>query len=321
MIKKVDGGYLVDIRPQGRNGPRIRKRFPTKAEAVRFENWTLGQASKGDWNPAPKDTRKLSELISTWQRLHGQTLKDQKRLAKLNNLCAALGDPLATLFDAKMFTDYRSKRLATVSPNTVNHELAYMRAVFNELIRAGEWKAANPLDGIRKLRTDETELSYLTIEQIKALLAALDSKTVIPVRICLATGARWGEACNIKAEQIRNGKITFAGTKSGKVRSIPFDDKAIADYVKGKTGELFVYNTCYNNFRDAIAALKIDLPDGQMTHVLRHTFASHYMMNGGDILALQRILGHSTLAMTTRYAHFAPDHLNDTPRKSPLYGL
>ncbi|MFQ1065102.1 tyrosine-type recombinase/integrase [Bordetella trematum] len=55
-----------------------------------------------------------------------------------------------------------------------------------------------------------------------------------------------------------------------------------------------------------------------MTHVLRHTFASHFMMNGGNILTLQRILGHSTLTMTMRYAHLAPDHLQEARRLNPL---
>jgi len=54
----------------------------------------------------------------------------------------------------------------------------------------------------------------------------------------------------------------------------------------------------------------IDLPKGQRTHVLRHTFASHFMMGGGNILVLQQILGHRTIVMTMRYSHFAPDHLD-----------
>ncbi len=46
-------------------------------------------------------------------------------------------------------------------------------------------------------------------------------------------------------------------------------------------------------------------------HALRHTFASHFVMKGGNILTLQKILGHSDIKMTLRYAHLAPDFLGD----------
>nr|WP_238610581.1 tyrosine-type recombinase/integrase [Candidatus Schmidhempelia bombi] len=62
----------------------------------------------------------------------------------------------------------------------------------------------------------------------------------------------------------------------------------------------------------------IELPDGQLTHVLRHTFASHFMMNGGNILVLQKILGHTDIKVTMRYAHFAPDHLEEAAILNPL---
>ncbi|WP_424649030.1 tyrosine-type recombinase/integrase [Castellaniella sp.] len=57
---------------------------------------------------------------------------------------------------------------------------------------------------------------------------------------------------------------------------------------------------------------------GQLTHVLRHTFASHFMINGGNILTLQRILGHQDLKTTMRYAHLAPDHLESARMLNPL---
>ncbi|PZP25880.1 tyrosine-type recombinase/integrase [Pseudomonas kuykendallii] len=64
-----------------------------------------------------------------------------------------------------------------------------------------------------------------------------------------------------------------------------------------------------NSFDQTLTASKILLPAAQSSHVLRHTFASRFIMNGGKILTLQRFLGHQSLAMTMRYAHPAPDHL------------
>ena len=41
-------------------------------------------------------------------------------------------------------------------------------------------------------------------------------------------------------------------------------------------------------------------------HDLRHTFATHWMMSGGEFFKLQQVLGHASPQMTMRYAHFAP---------------
>lgn len=83
-----------------------------------------------------------------------------------------------------------------------------------------------------------------------------------------------------------------------------------------KRGRLFT--RCYSAFRTAVRRAKIEPPASQLSHVLRHMFASHFMMNGGNILVLQRILGHTDIKMTMRYAHFAPDHLNDVVMFNPL---
>ncbi len=60
-----------------------------------------------------------------------------------------------------------------------------------------------------------------------------------------------------------------------------------------------------------LALTNIQLVEGQKTHVLRHTFASHFMMNGGNILVLERILSHASIQETMGYAHFASDHLEE----------
>ncbi|WP_256574653.1 tyrosine-type recombinase/integrase [Pseudomonas sp. PA15(2017)] len=66
-----------------------------------------------------------------------------------------------------------------------------------------------------------------------------------------------------------------------------------------------------------MARTTIKLPKGQAAQALRHTFASHFIQNGGNIVTLQRILGQSSLAMAMRYAHLAPDHLQDALRFGP----
>lgn len=75
---------------------------------------------------------------------------------------------------------------------------------------------------------------------------------------------------------------------------------------------------CYQEFKKMLALTKIEFAEGQKTHVLRHTFASHFMKNGGNILVLQRILGHANTRETMRYAHFAPDHLDEAVTLNPL---
>jgi hypothetical protein len=63
----------------------------------------------------------------------------------------------------------------------------------------------------------------------------------------------------------------------------------------------------------------LERPDDRYkTHVLRHKFAAHFIMSGGNILALQKILGHHDIKMTMRYAHLAPDHLETALRFNPF---
>lgn len=217
------------------------------------------------------------------------------------------------------------RRNYCASDLTMNRRLAYVNAMFNELERLEHWKKGNPLQKLRAFKLQQRELSYLRLEQIADLLNALDVSTnehaPLIARICLATGARWSEGENLRIGQLQNDRIQFAKTKSGKVRAVPIDPdlaKKIEDHhAKHGTGDR-VFATAYAAFSAAVARAKLTLPKGQLSHVLRHTFASHFMMSGRNILTLQRILGHSDLRLTMVYAHVASEHLEDAVRFNPL---
>lgn len=71
-------------------------------------------------------------------------------------------------------------------------------------------------------------------------------------------------------------------------------------------------------FRRAVDWTGTKVTQGQCAHILQYTFASHFMMNSGNILALQKILCHSSIIMTMRYAHLAPDHLEEAITLNPM---
>lgn len=289
-LSKTAAGWLVDIQPGGRGGRRYRRTLPTKAEALAYEAWLKTKVAQSpEWQPARRDARRLLDLVEIWHRHHGVSLRaGEDTLRRLRQLCQALGNPAADQFKPEMFAAYRARRLAEgISANNLNREHAYLRAVFNELSRLGHWKGGNPLAKVRQMKVAERELSFLSVEQIRRLLDALSGDALLIARL--------GDA--LISELSVHLEKRYCGDRANAER---------------------FFMSGYGAFRGAVDKCGIALPRGQLTHVLRHTFASHFMMNGGSILVLQKILGHSSLTMTMRYAHLAPDHLREAKALNPL---
>ncbi|EIW8489940.1 phage integrase [Klebsiella pneumoniae] len=335
-ITKKNNKWLLDFypegKPKGRPAKRIRKTFSTKGEALAYQNHIIENVHIKPWLEGKEDRRKLRDLVNQWFDEHGVNLDDgEKRKAAMEFACESMGEPGAHEFNATLFSTYRKKRLSgeivrtqrvkQVSPRTMNLELAYFRAVFNELKRLGHWKLENPLTNIRPFKSEEAELAYLENEEITRLLnecmKSRNESTYWVACLCLITGARWDEAESVTTKQIKNLKVSFFKTKGNRNRTVPIIQVFYDSLPKPeKPGRYF--KSCYSAFRKAVERAELNLPDGQLSHVLRHTFASHFMMNGGNILVLKQNLGHTDIKMTMRYSHFAPEHLEESIKLNPL---
>lgn len=321
--KKSDGKYLVEVYPQGRNGKRVRKTFPTQNEAKRFELFTLSETEQKPWMPAKDDNRRLSELIDVWFNSHGQSLSDGiKRKKKLESMALMMGDPVARHVKKVNFSKYRQERLKNVSIKTVNNDQTYLNALFNELNRLGEWLYENPILGLRSLKYQQPEMGFLSQDDVVNLFGELNksnnSDVYLVAKICISTGCRWSEAERLTGSQVTPYRLTFIHTKGKKHRTVPIS-KELYNEIPKKNGRIFT--NCIGAFGSALKRTAVQLPKGQSTHVLRHSFASHFMTHGGNILVLKQILGHSSITDTMKYAHFSPTHLEDAVKLNPFSTL
>lgn len=327
--------WLCECYPQGRGGKRIRKKFATKSEAAAFERFTMNEVDDKPWLGDKPDHRRLLDMVDLWQEHHGQSLVHSKyTYNKLKTMALGMGNPIYTQLTPALYTQFRSARIAgeiadqngrkvKIGFRTCNNEQDLLNAVIVELKRMGYWKTDNPLQSVRQFKLHETEMEFLTVEEMHNLISAAEAHIFHDdihkvIKLCLATGGRFREVSNLTTSQISKYKVTFTQTKGKKNRSVPISPELYTLINKDEPGPLFNigYSTVYRFIMRNVPRLK-----QQAAHVLRHTFASYYMMNGGNIIALQRILGHSDIKQTMRYAHLSPDHLEDVLQKNPLNNL
>ncbi len=314
-ITKIGEKFKLDLRIGAK---RVIRLFNTKREAKAYEQELLS----GRLKPAKVENRRLNDLITSWYDLHGQSLKSavdtRDRLYKLSD---AMGNPALEQFTVNQFAYYRKQRLkAGINASTLNRELSTLKALFRELKRLNLIAHDHSILSVRKLKEKRIELSYLTAEQINKLMHQVKQSTndslEYVVKLSLATGGRWSECERLTLDKLRNGGVYYVDTKNGHSRFVPLSAE-LFKHLQQRLAEQ-PFKSCYGAFRSALKRTGINLPDGQQAHVLRHTFASHFIMQGGDIRTLQQILGHSSLQMTMRYAHLAPEFLGQAVQLNPL---
>jgi integrase len=288
----------------------------------------------------------FDEVARQWLDLHSKpnlrSHADNEERYRVH-VAPFFGDAPLTAVTATRILEFRAKLQAKgLAPRTVNLVLALVRVVLRFAVANGHI-TASPTDRLGRgklmLPIEKTKLAppIERPEDVGRLLSVLrelgdelSRPELHPLFAALAyTGLRRGEALGLRwadvdlDRRMLTVRHSYGGrTKSGKHRTVPLPAALVtilrayrlAEPWKGELcfpnerGEMFSPNAKLESlFRRALDRAK--LPRCRV-HDLRHIFASHFVMGGGDIFTLQRILGHSTPQLTSdTYAHLSPRHL------------
>jgi integrase len=197
----------------------------------------------------------------------------------------------------------------------------------------------NPADQVEVRRSDDQRDRYLSEDELRRLKQALDEKTYrrgtkkinktfyrlrLIVLIAVTTGMRVAEIFGLRWGDVMYSEgllAVRAKLKGGKMRYVPMPCELAGELRRfpavigedrifpPKPGATSGRQRLDRSFEDLLERAKIE--DFRF-HDLRHTFASWCMMQGGDLYELAKILGHSNIKMTERYAKLGRDHIAKT---------
>jgi len=220
----------------------------------------------------------------------------------------------------------RRKR-GVVSPKTLHNVLTLLISMLNMAVELN-WIGSRP--NVKKPKLPKAAFSYLrTADDIqKFLLAAKKEKEGVfeLYFVALYSGMRAGELLGLRwaAVDLERRLITVqhsyaSTTKTDEIRHVPILDVLLPVLREWKLrcpSDTWVFPSEVGTMQLPSARVlqetlkrvrkNSEIPYYFRFHDLRHSFASHWMMVGGDLFRLQKVLGHKSSEMTQRYAHLSP---------------
>jgi integrase len=214
------------------------------------------------------------------------------------------------------------------SPRSICYAFDVIRQVFNFANKNGLINISSPTKGIKKPKKDNKRHRFLSPEEANELLSALkkNSQNLYEMAlIALHCGLRAGEIFSLKWSDVdfNNNRLIIRDTKGESNRFQPMTSHVrsiLTNKAKSNNGDL-VYPNRHGEKRKAISKSYFetinnlgfndgitDPRDKAVFHTLRHTYASWLAQKGLDIYEVKELLGHSTITMTERYAHLAPEN-------------
>lgn len=235
-----------------------------------------------------------------------------------------------------MIREFIAHETTHIGAPTGDDSFVALRALFRYLTSEG-WVTENPMLTIERPKQKRTLIATFTTEQIQAMLGVCGNdfsgvRNRALIMLLLDCGLRVSELCGIEVADINWSEQTLVVTgKGNKERRVPFGRAcrvALMQYFERRGDQLATsafFLTCYGDPMDRYRVYCALLDCGTKAkvtgvrispHTFRHTCAVMYLRNGGDVFSLQKLLGHTDLTMTRRYAELSE---TDVVEKHKLY--
>lgn len=235
--------------------------------------------------------------------------------------------------DAKEYVIYLNKK--NDAKSTISRKLSSLRTFYKYLVLNNKVES-NPFLLVSSPKKEKRIPKFINYNNMEEILNVPNIKTKegqrerVILEVLYASGVRVSELVNIKLKDIdfSNKNILIFG-KGSKERLVSFGDYALeyinlylkegrnllldgvkSDYlIVGKKSEKLTTRRVEQIIDDIIKRTSIKL--NITPHMFRHTFATHLLDNGCDLLVVQELLGHASLSSTEIYTHVSNEHLRE----------
>lgn len=329
--------WVIDVlyrHPDGKR-ERVRRILPsgTKRHAEEYERKLRDSIAEGKHRSEEKDPPKevptlaafSMDFLATYAQTNNKPSEiETKTMIFERHLVPSFGKLHLTEIGVRQIEEYKARKLAEgLSPKTVNNHLTVLRRALHIAV---DWSILEKVPPVKWLKTPEPEFDFLSFDEAGRLIQGADPDWRAMIVVGLKAGLRQGEILALRWEDVdlvagrlhirqavARGKV---GTpKNGKSRVIEIGEictQALKAHrhLRGPLvfcnadGKMLTKGKCKHPLWRACRRAGLRQVGW---HVLRHTFASHLVMKGAPLKAVQELMGHATIEMTMRYAHLSPD--------------
>jgi site-specific recombinase XerD len=328
LSKRSNGIYYLWFVDDGGKKQKVSTGCSLKSEALKF----LQSFKEGEKQHKARLTLKtLSEFFSDYREyaksIH--TIKTQQSSVNaFREFIRIVGNLRLDKVGIREIEGFLAQKKAEASEWTARKYYIHLASAF-ETAKRWNFLVVNPFRKVQKPKTSEVQPLFLTKNEMRSLLDVMKDRQMINLSLtAVYTGMRLGELLNVqwsdinlvtRVIQVRNS-ATFT-TKSRKNRTIPIGEQLCSLLVEMKeaaSSELVFHEGGKRLSGDRVSKMfKVSVRCGGLNdklhfHSLRHTFASWLVQDGVSLYEVQKLLGHSSSAVTQVYSHLQPEGLHST---------